>query len=127
MKYISLEDLQQIFYCANDKLRHKLRLWTNPFGVTVIDDEKEKEIFKNCTPDMIDLVKRIFGIKDPDLSEIKEDKEYFKENGCIADSMIAIRNTGKMKNKAFYLNDMYTWELKRDSNNHLLLVPTKKL
>ncbi len=40
---------------------------------------------------------------------------------------IEIRNGGLYKNKAFYLDDYkIDWELKKDDQNHLCLIPTKK-
>ena len=40
---------------------------------------------------------------------------------------IQMRNEAEFKNKGFYLNDSYNWEIVRDSNDELVLLPTKKV
>ncbi len=32
----------------------------------------------------------------------------------------------QFKNKAFWLNDIFNWEIKRDNSNTLCLIPTPK-
>ena len=40
---------------------------------------------------------------------------------------IQVRNEAEFMNKGFYLNDVYTWEIVRDSKGGLVLLPTKKI
>ena len=42
------------------------------------------------------------------------------------DALITMRVGGSLKNKAFYLNSRFNWELKKDLSGTLCLVPTKK-
>ena len=41
-------------------------------------------------------------------------------------SMIGNRDCGEYQNKAFYLSYEYTWEIKKDIQGLLCLIPTKK-
>jgi vacuolar-type H+-ATPase subunit I/STV1 len=55
------------------------------------------------------------------------DKDKSKKAGFDDNSFIQFRDFGEYKNKAFYLDDdSYNWELKKDSENMLCLIPTKK-
>jgi hypothetical protein len=40
--------------------------------------------------------------------------------------MIEVRSVDEYKDKAFWLNYLYNWEIKRDSNGVLVLIPTPK-
>lgn len=50
----------------------------------------------------------------------------FKKNGGASTSLIAVRSGGVYKNKSFYLNDLFSWWIKRDELGGLCLIPTKK-
>jgi len=69
----------------------------------------------------------------------KEDSKYLDLSsnygwflGCnwedcyISKFDICIRTEGIYKNKAFYLNDLYNWEIVKDDCDYLVLLPTKK-
>ena len=57
-----------------------------------------------------------------DLSEIRDSTlDHSGSNGFIC-----VRNTREYRNKAFYLNADLNWEIKKDSEGLLCLIPTKK-
>jgi hypothetical protein len=65
--------------------------------------------------------------KEIDLSKGRVDElELFKKDGNKIESMIAVRSGSEYVNKAFYLNDEFDWEIKKDSESVLCLVPTRK-
>lgn len=52
-------------------------------------------------------------------------KEKAEKSGLIPDFM-QIRGSGEYKNKAFFLDNCYNWEIIKDSGGTLCLIPTKK-
>lgn len=52
--------------------------------------------------------------------------DLFKQEGVSfpESNLIEIRCSGYYKNKAFYLNEEYTWEINRDDEQFLVLIPT---
>ena len=42
------------------------------------------------------------------------------------ESIIEVRNRGEYKDKSLWLNDIFNWEIKKDSKGKLCLIPTKK-
>lgn len=51
--------------------------------------------------------------------------EKVEKSGLIPNFM-QIRGSGEYKNKAFYLNSDYSWELKKDNSEVLCPIPTEK-
>lgn len=56
---------------------------------------------------------------------LEEDKSVDTKNTLIS-SMIGNRDCGEYQNKAFYLSYEYNWEIKKDIQGLLCLIPTKK-
>jgi len=57
--------------------------------------------------------------------------EVFEEDKSVdvsklGKSILDVRNGFEYMSKAFWLDDSYSWEIKRDSNNMLVLIPAKK-
>jgi hypothetical protein len=50
----------------------------------------------------------------------------FEELLKHSNDLIDVRFEHEYKDKAFYLNENYNWELKKDSVGLLCLIPTKK-
>ncbi len=59
-------------------------------------------------------------------SQVLFDDEKAKEAGFHGYNFMMVRSRDKFKHISFYLDDDYNWELKRDKNNMLCLIPTKK-
>ena len=71
-----------------------------------------------------DLEKSVEGFE-KELAEVTDnsvvvDKKFM--NGAVL-----IRGGGEYRDKSFFIDDMsYNWELKKDSEDNLCLIPTKK-
>lgn len=67
-----------------------------------------------------------------DLSKLPNNNYYLFSNedakaaGFFNNELLQIRTLEEYANKAFYLDYRYNWELKRDSADQLVLIPTKK-
>jgi hypothetical protein len=87
-------------------------------------------MFKAATETQLPTLENIFGkqVKEPTLKDIADGKPLFRENpngGTTA--MIEVRTGGSdLAYKAFWLNSTYNWELKKDNEGVLCLVPTPK-
>lgn len=86
-------------------------------------------MFAAATESQLPVLVGVFG--EPtnaiDLSSNRVDGlELFKRDGTTMSAMIAVRLSGEMKNKAFYLNSDFTWEIKTDALGETCLVPTRK-
>lgn len=85
-----------------------------------------KEILKDLFPQAFEDDKYF------DLSKLPNDNyclftnKAAKDAGFIDKSFLEIKVSGEYSKKAFYLNDDYNWELKRDSSGDLVLIPTEK-
>jgi hypothetical protein len=94
-----------------------------------LTDNEVNAMFAASNNIQIPVLESIFGkqSKDIDLSTGKVDgKTLFDNNGRPNDGLICLRNCGDYKNKAFLLNDDYNWELVKDNDGYLCLIPTRK-
>lgn len=86
-------------------------------------------MFKCATETQLPVLENIFGkqVKET-LKDIADGKPLFREDsygGTTA--MVEVRIGGSdLKDKAFWLNTTYNWELKKDNEGVLCLVPTPK-
>ena len=88
-----------------------------------ISEEFYKEMRAACTPPQNELFDKIFGKDDGsvDLSTINK-----SELDSTTYGMIQVRAGNEHRNKAFFLSEGFNWEIKRDSEGVLCLIPTKK-
>jgi hypothetical protein len=88
-----------------------------------ISEEFYQEMRKACTKEQNELFDQIFGKDDGsvDLSGLMS--KYLDK---ASDHMLDVRVSQEFKHKAFWLNDNYTWEIKKDSKDLICLIPTKK-
>ena len=75
-------------------------------------------MFNACTKEQLPIVSKYLKQNDGtfDLKGIRISENDF----------IEVRDNFEYKNKSFYLNDDFNWEIKKDSNDILCLIPTKK-
>ena len=57
---------------------------------------------------------------------ITRKRHLAKPQNVMSDNTLSIRDSGEYYNTAFYLTDNFNWELKRDSQEKVCLIPTKK-
>jgi hypothetical protein len=94
------------------------------------DQEEVDAMFKAATTSQLPKLEDIFGAqhKEYTLKDIADGKLLFKEDASRYGKagMIEVRSVDEYKDKAFWLNYLYNWEIKRDSNGVLVLIPTPK-
>jgi hypothetical protein len=122
--------LNEVKYILTDT--HKKLIIEN---VDFITRETTKKFIKNFYDQKIEKnciwkkrLEEYFSFLKEDQIDLKSGKllkmELFSDNSYSA--AIQIRDGGKYKNKAFFLSDQVEWELKRDYENHLCLIPKVK-
>jgi hypothetical protein len=87
-------------------------------------------MFKAATASQLPKLERIFGKqhKELTLKDMANGKPLFKEDADALgkSGMIEVRADFEYKDKAFWLNHIYNWEIKTDSSSMLVLIPTHK-
>jgi len=61
--------------------------------------------------------------KDPETIEIDEDRLYYDGKGLPS---IALCRYGNLRNRSYYLNNMYDWVVVTNDENTQCLVPLRK-
>jgi hypothetical protein len=127
---INLSFLQEGFKSMNAEQQKLVRENVDGFTGETTEDFIKKYYETQCCGNWKQRMEKEFPFlktKEIDLSKDKVDGlELFKKDGYKLDSMISIRSGREYANKAFYLNDKFNWEIKKDSEGLLCLVPTRK-
>jgi len=102
----------------------------NAQNITFTQHEVDK-MFEAATEAQLPVLENVFGkqVKESTLKVIADGKPLFRENsneGSAAMIEVRIGEYSNLKNKAFWLNRAYNWELRNDSDGDLCLVPTPK-
>jgi hypothetical protein len=125
-------ELERIHEVACSTWKSKIAELTlrNPFGDGIELTQTEVDnMFAAATESQRPVLVAVFGEpnKAIDLSSNQvAGLELFKRDGTTMSTLIAVRLSGEMKNKAFYLNSDFTWEIKTDASGEACLVPTRK-
>lgn len=94
--------------------------------------EEVDAMFKAATKTQLPKLESIFGAqhKELTLTELANGIPLFtapeETSEGEGSSMIEVRITREYKDKAFWLNHNYDWEIKKDSRGVLVLIPTSK-
>jgi hypothetical protein len=131
---ITREQLQKIHDVACSEWKGTILGYSrrNPFGNTIEFIQEEVDgMFKAATLDQTPVLEGIFGkqTREIDLSGGTVDGlELFirSERATITNALMCVRSRGEYENKAFILNTGYNWDLVKDANDQLCLVPTRK-
>jgi hypothetical protein len=123
---ISRTDLGKIHNIACPTWKTKLEKLgsRNPFSGTIELTQSElDEMFKAATSDQRPTLVNIFGEQSNsvDLTELNDIKYEINDN-----DLLAVRVRGEYRDKGFYLNDGYNWEIVKDNYGILVLIPTRK-
>jgi hypothetical protein len=100
-------------------------------NITFTQEEVDK-MFKAATSTQLPKLEDIFGAqhKEPTLEDMADGRPLFIAPGEATEgsssSMIEVRISYEYKDKAFWLNHNYNWEIKKDSRGILVLIPTPK-
>ena len=132
---VSITDVLIIHFIActtwKERIAKFLTRVDNDQNITFAQEEVDT-MFEAATEAQLPTLENIFGKqvkKELTLKEIADGKLLFRENpndGGFSIAMIEVRVAGSDKDKAFWLNNEYNWELKRDNDGVLCLVPTPK-
>ena len=129
VKKAELEQIHTVA-CGEWKTRIAELTLRNPFGQLIELTQTEVDnMFAAATESQRPVLVAVFGEPNTeiDLSSNMFDRLLlFERNGTDMSSMISVRLSGEMQNKAFYLNSRYQWEIKPDAMGEMCLVPTRK-
>lgn len=90
-----------------------------------LSQEEVNKMFDACTKEQLPIVSKYLKQDDKSvyLTNIKTDSDsIWLGDNCI----ITPITFSEYENKAFNLDDNFKWEIKKDSNDNLCLIPTKK-
>lgn len=123
---ISRTDLGKIHNIACSTWKTKLEKLgsRNPFSGTIeLTQSEVDEMFKAATPNQRPTLVNIFGEQSNQIDLTELSTIEYKINGrCI----LAVRSVGDYRNKGFYLDDVFKWEIVKDNYGDLVLIPTRK-
>jgi hypothetical protein len=129
VKKAELEQIHGVA-CGEWKTRIAELTLRNPFGDCIELTQTEVDnMFAAATESQRPVLVGVFGEPNTeiDLSNASFDGLLlFERAGTASSTMISVRLGGEMKNKAFYLNSKFTWEIKEDAYGETCLVPTRK-
>lgn len=123
---ISRTDLGKIHNIACSTWKKKIENLgsRNPFSGTIeLTQSEVDEMFKAATPDQRPTLVNIFGEQSNQIDLTELSTIEYKINGrCI----LAVRSMGDYKDKGFYLDDTFKWEIVKDNYGQTVLIPTRK-
>jgi hypothetical protein len=126
MNTISRTDLGKIHNIACSTWKKKIENLgsRNPFSLTVeLTQSEVDEMFKAATPDQRPTLVNIFGEQSNQIDLTELSTIEYKINGrCI----LAVRSMGDYKDKGFYLDDTFKWEIVKDNYGQTVLIPTRR-
>jgi hypothetical protein len=94
-----------------------------------LTDNEVYTMFKAATLDQTPVLESIFGkqSKNIDLSTWMRKGNIFVNNSTsFHNALMCIRAGGEFKNNAFILNSDYNWDLVKEPDGYMCLVPTRK-
>ena len=123
MQKLSRQGLKEIHSVACSKWRGMLETYSKRNTLEdyiELTQNEVDEMFNACTANQLPIVSKYLKQDDGsvDLSDLFEELNYNR--------FIQVRNRGDLKNKSFYLELGYNWEIKTDNRGIQCLVPTKK-
>jgi hypothetical protein len=123
---ISRTDLGKIHNIACSTWKTKIENLgsRNPFSGTIeLTQSEVDEMFKAATPSQRPTLVNIFGEQSNQIDLTELSTIEYKINGrCI----LAVRSMGDYKDKGFYLDDAFKWEIVKDNYGQTVLIPTRK-
>ena len=129
---LSIENAKKIIDIACQTWKNKLaEKWGKDLLLNAhvsINETFYKEMREACDSDQHKLFDTIFGADNLEIDLTKPETinklNLFGDGGTS--NLISIRTSDELKNKAFWLNNKFNWELKKDSAGCVCLIPTKK-
>jgi hypothetical protein len=134
MKNITVKksELEQIHSVACSTWKSKIAELTlrNPFGELIeLTQTEVNEMFAAATAGQTAVLVSVFG-KPTNAVDLSNDEVdglgMYRRNGHEDNTLIAVRSRGEYADKAFYLNSKFNWEIVKDREGLMCLVPTRK-
>jgi hypothetical protein len=131
-KTVKKSELEQIHNVACSTWKSKIAELTlrNPFGELIeLTQTEVDEMFAAATESQRRTLVGVFGepTNAVDLSNDEVDGlGMYRRNGHEDNALIAVRSRGEYRDKAFYLNSKFNWEIAKDREGLICLVPTRK-
>ena len=129
---VKKSELEQIHSVACSTWKSKIAELTlrNPFGELIeLTQTEVDEMFAAATESQTAVLVSVFGkpTKGVDLSNDEVyGLEMYRRNGHEDNTLIAVRSRGEYRDTAFYLNSKFNWEIAKDREGLMCLVPTRK-
>jgi hypothetical protein len=123
---LTRQGLKEIHSVACSEWKNTLEEWgkNNPLEDYIeLTQSKVDNMFKSCTSEQLPIVSKYLKQDDGSVDLSKITGAFRDENDEV---MIARRMEKEYANKSFWLNSSYNWEIKKDTDNILCLIPTKK-
>ena len=90
-----------------------------------LTQEEVDKMFEACTKEQLPIVSKYLKQDDGSVDLTKITVGQVNSIWLDGESIIEVRNRGEYKDKSFWLNDIFNWEIKKDSKGLLCLIPTK--
>jgi hypothetical protein len=125
-------ELEQIHNVACSTWKSKIAELTlrNPFGDRVeLTQTEVDEMFTAATESQRPVLVGVFGEPTKGIyltQDTVDGLELFKRNGADYNTLIAVRCGGEYSDKAFFLNSKFNWEIAKDREGLMCLIPTRK-
>lgn len=123
---LSRKGLKEIHSVACSAWREQLEAmgYRNPLEDYIeLTQEQVDTMFKACTKEQLPIVSKYLKQDDGSVDLSKVTGGFRDENHTY---IIAIRTGKEYVDKSFWLDSNYKWEIKKDSDGILCLIPTKK-
>ena len=91
-----------------------------------LTQEEVDKMFEACTKEQLPIVSKYLKQDDGSVDLTKITVGQVNSIWLDGESIIEVRNRGEYKDKSLWLNDIFNWEIKKDSKGKLCLIPTKK-
>ncbi len=125
---LSRQGLKEIHSIACSSWKETLEQFgrRNPLEDYIELSQKEIDImFDACTKEQLPIVSKYLKQDDGSVDLSKITVELVNSIWLDGESIIEVRNRGEYKDKSLWLNDIFNWEIKKDSKGLLCLIPTK--
>ena len=123
---LSRQGLKEIYEIACWTWKVQLEKWgiRNPFENYVdLTQEEVDEMFKACTKEQLPIVSKYLKQDDGSVDVMQFRCDIYDKEGR---SVIQKRFNGEYARKSLLLDHYYNWEIKKDDEGYLCLIPTKK-
>jgi len=123
--------LHEAYNRADEDVKKLIKANVDAFELTTTEEFVLQMMnrYKGCSEWKAKLEKQFPTLvtKELDLSvDVVNGLQLYRRDGDVSNSLIAVKSGGNYKNKGFYLNSNYNWEIVKDNVGYNVLIPTRK-